>query len=465
MQIANAHPDVLTAEYRVAKRPTRRVLVDYNQNAFGKTLASIYSVRANEAAAVSTPVTWEEIEAGCEIGDFTVFNVPDRVARDRRSLETAAAAIAAASISDALERRPCRALRTRDRAADRADGDAADRSGFPKATTWTYEPKWDGFRCIAFRDRRRRRAPVEIRRIADALLSRDRRGAAHREGGALRYRRRADYRRPATAPISTPCCSAFTRPRAAFANSRVETPATYVLFDLLVTRAASSSSVPLRERRELLEDFVDRNFAKNATIRALPGDRRSPRWRSNGSAAVWRGSTASSRNSDVPYAFGSRDAAVKIKRSYARRLRDRRFPNELGRRDRLAASRALRRRRALDHVGFVGSMGAPDANVRPSCSSRSSSRPDLPAPRRAARAAGGAQPTRNGFRCARRSSSRSPSITSTARRFRHATRLLRWRPDKAPRQCTMDQLVKPTERSGSRVSSTVTGVPALTTIG
>jgi bifunctional non-homologous end joining protein LigD len=80
-QIARAHPDVLTAEYRVAKRPDRHVLVDYNQNAWGRTLASIYSVRANEAATVSTPVTWEELESGCEIGDFTIFNVPERVAR------------------------------------------------------------------------------------------------------------------------------------------------------------------------------------------------------------------------------------------------------------------------------------------------------------------------------------------------------------------------------------------------
>jgi bifunctional non-homologous end joining protein LigD len=80
-QTARAHADVLTAEYRVAKRPTRRVLVDYNQNAWGRTLASIYSVRANEAATVSTPITWEELEAGVEIGDFEVFNVPERIAR------------------------------------------------------------------------------------------------------------------------------------------------------------------------------------------------------------------------------------------------------------------------------------------------------------------------------------------------------------------------------------------------
>ncbi len=81
LQIAKAHPDVLTAIYRVAARPTGRVLVDYNQNAFGKTLASIYSVRPNEAATVSTPVTWEEVEAGCELTDFTIFNVPERVAK------------------------------------------------------------------------------------------------------------------------------------------------------------------------------------------------------------------------------------------------------------------------------------------------------------------------------------------------------------------------------------------------
>lgn len=78
-QMAKAHPDVLTAIYRVAKRPPRHVLVDYNQNAFGQTLASIYSVRANEAAMVSTPVEWEELEGGCEPGDFTMLNVPERV--------------------------------------------------------------------------------------------------------------------------------------------------------------------------------------------------------------------------------------------------------------------------------------------------------------------------------------------------------------------------------------------------
>jgi bifunctional non-homologous end joining protein LigD len=72
------HPEQITAEYRIAKRPAGRVLVDYNQNAWGKTLASVYSVRATPRATVSTPVTFDEIEAGIEIEDFRLDNVRDR---------------------------------------------------------------------------------------------------------------------------------------------------------------------------------------------------------------------------------------------------------------------------------------------------------------------------------------------------------------------------------------------------
>lgn len=72
-------PELITAEYRVAKRPRGRVLVDYNQNAWGHTLASVYSVRPTVQATVSTPVTWEEVEAGFETADFRLENVPARV--------------------------------------------------------------------------------------------------------------------------------------------------------------------------------------------------------------------------------------------------------------------------------------------------------------------------------------------------------------------------------------------------
>jgi bifunctional non-homologous end joining protein LigD len=80
-ELAARHPALVTAEYRVAKRPRGRVLVDYNQNAWGRTLASIYSVRPRKEATVSTPITWREIERGIRIEDFTVANVPARVGK------------------------------------------------------------------------------------------------------------------------------------------------------------------------------------------------------------------------------------------------------------------------------------------------------------------------------------------------------------------------------------------------
>ena len=74
-------PKLVTAQYKIAKRPMGRVLVDYNQNAWGKTLASVYSVRPRPRATVSTPVTWKEVERGVSIEDFRIDNVPARVAR------------------------------------------------------------------------------------------------------------------------------------------------------------------------------------------------------------------------------------------------------------------------------------------------------------------------------------------------------------------------------------------------
>jgi bifunctional non-homologous end joining protein LigD len=77
--LAAKHPKLLTAEYRIADRPRGRVLVDYNQNAWGRTLASVYSVRPTTTATVSTPVTWDEVERGVAIEDFDLRNVPARV--------------------------------------------------------------------------------------------------------------------------------------------------------------------------------------------------------------------------------------------------------------------------------------------------------------------------------------------------------------------------------------------------
>ncbi|MGA7614007.1 MAG: non-homologous end-joining DNA ligase [Thermoanaerobaculia bacterium] len=81
IEMQSRHPKIATAEYRKAKRPRGRVLVDYNQNAWGRTLASVYSVRPRPGAPVSMPVTWEEIEEGIEIDDFRMDNSRERLAQ------------------------------------------------------------------------------------------------------------------------------------------------------------------------------------------------------------------------------------------------------------------------------------------------------------------------------------------------------------------------------------------------
>ena len=62
-----------------AKRPPGRVLVDYNQNALGATLASVYSVRPTPFAGVSMPVTWQEVERGIASEDFHIKNAVARI--------------------------------------------------------------------------------------------------------------------------------------------------------------------------------------------------------------------------------------------------------------------------------------------------------------------------------------------------------------------------------------------------
>jgi bifunctional non-homologous end joining protein LigD len=78
--LARAHPGLVTTEWTKKKR--RGVLVDANQNGPGKTNASVYSVRPRAGASVSTPLRWEEIVPGLDLGSFTMGEVLDRVARD-----------------------------------------------------------------------------------------------------------------------------------------------------------------------------------------------------------------------------------------------------------------------------------------------------------------------------------------------------------------------------------------------
>lgn len=76
---AASQPRLLTAEHRIARRPAGRVFMDYNQNGWGRTLASVYSVRPRPRATVSMPVTWKEVGEGIRIEDFCLDNARDRL--------------------------------------------------------------------------------------------------------------------------------------------------------------------------------------------------------------------------------------------------------------------------------------------------------------------------------------------------------------------------------------------------
>lgn len=80
LELESRYPEIITAEYRKVKRPHGRVLVDYNQNAWGRTLSSIYSIRPTPMAGASAPVTWDEVEDGIRIEDFRIDNIRERVA-------------------------------------------------------------------------------------------------------------------------------------------------------------------------------------------------------------------------------------------------------------------------------------------------------------------------------------------------------------------------------------------------
>lgn len=77
--VANRHPKLATVERAVAARG-KRIYVDFLQNIKGKTLASAYSPRANDFAGVSTPLTWDEVDAGVTPQDFTIRNFAARLA-------------------------------------------------------------------------------------------------------------------------------------------------------------------------------------------------------------------------------------------------------------------------------------------------------------------------------------------------------------------------------------------------
>ncbi len=314
----------------------------------------------------------------------------------------------------------------------------------PEGPAWIYEPKWDGFRCVAFRDGNE----IELQSKSGETLTRyfPEIVAALRQATEKRFVTDGELLITAGAAADFDALLQRIHP----AQSRVrrlaeETPATYALFDLLVRGNTKLFTHALRERRAQLETFAGKNFPKNATVVLSPATddiELARRWFS-GDLARLDGIIA---KRDIAYAFGSRDAAVKVKRSYAADCVIGGFRTGS---DGAVASLLLGLYDddgLLHHVGFVASMSAQE-RMR----AAELLKPIVEPPGFTGAAPGG--PSRW-----RREASEwfpvKPQVVVevnfdhvTARRFRHATRLLRWRPDKPARQCTMDQLLDPTELS------------------
>ncbi|MGA8535120.1 MAG: ATP-dependent DNA ligase [Candidatus Tumulicola sp.] len=316
-------------------------------------------------------------------------------------------------------------------------------SSIPEGDEWLYEPKWDGFRCIAFRSR----DDVELEsksgqsltryfpEIAAALLAVE--GKHFVIDGELFVERGAGFDFDALLQRIHP------------AQSRVlqlakQTPAKFAVFDLLVDeRKERWYERALSQRRPALESFAERYFARGSPLVVSPATRAvevAREWFGGGTARL---DGVIAKRLDRPYGFGCRDAVVKVKRRYTadcvvggfRRSRDGSIASLL---------LGLYDAGKLDHVGFVGSMSAAERKR-----AAEKLEPIVSPPGFTGTAPGGPSRWQKGEAQSEWFPT-EPSVVVevafdhvTGRRFRHAARLLRWRPDKAPSQCTMEQLLEP----------------------
>jgi ATP-dependent DNA ligase len=303
----------------------------------------------------------------------------------------------------------------------------------PAGPAWQYEPKWDGFRCIVFRDgktvelqsksgRSMRRYFPELVAAVEALKPRqfvlDAEIVVPADGG---FSFDALLQRIHPAP---------TRVR----KLSVETPALLIVFDLLVgPDGRSLLARTLDERRHALEAFFRKYARGRRAIRA-----QAKAWLKR-SGKMLDGIVAKRR--DLTYRSGERTGMQKIKNYRSADCVVGGFRYNAGRP--VVGSLLLGLYDAqglLHHVGFMSSISDKD---KPALTKKLKSA--IGPPGFSGRAPGG--PSRWSTR---RSSEWVPLRPQfvievcydhfSGGRFRHGTRLLRWRPDKAPRQCTFEQV-------------------------
>ena len=310
----------------------------------------------------------------------------------------------------------------------------------PTGEEWQYEPKWDGFRCLAFRDGDKiflqskngqplaRYFPDVIANVAKLP---QRQFVLDGElvipiGGALSFDELQLRLHPAASRVQ----------KLAAAH-----PAVYILFDLLAEARKSYLKVNLRERRRVLEKFARSNLRSAKNIRLSPAttDYRA--------ANNWFRKTGRdldgiiAKRLDAAYASGERTAAVKVKRMRTADCVVGGFRYATG--ARVIGSLLLGlygEDGLLHHVGFISGFKASERRALTEKFERLRKPPGF-----TGNAPGG--PSRWSTERTGEWQPVAPKIVVevaydhfTGGRFRHGTRFLRWRPDKDSRQCAMDQV-------------------------
>ena len=313
----------------------------------------------------------------------------------------------------------------------------------PAGEQWSYEPKWDGFRCVAFRSG----DDVELESKSGQSLTRyfPETVAALLALTATHFALDGEIFIESGAGFDFDALLQRIHPAASrVARLAKETPAKFAVFDLLVDDAKRALyERPLEERRRALEGFAKRQFSASSELGVSPatGDIAVARAWLAGDAARLDGVIA--KRLDLPYDFGGRNAVVKIKRRYTADCVVGGFRRTSGG-GVASLLLGLYNDGALDHVGFVGSMSAAQRGRAAELLE-----PNVEPPGFTGVAPGGPSRWRKGDDAAEWFPVRPQIVVEvafdhvTGRRFRHGAKLLRWRPDKAPSECTIDQLLAP----------------------
>ncbi len=309
----------------------------------------------------------------------------------------------------------------------------------PDGPDWQFEPKWDGFRCLAFRAG----DAVELRAKSGKSLSRyfPEMVASLRALPARRFVVDGELAVPQGDTLSFDALQMRLHP----AESRIrklsaETPAIYILFDcLLGPTGGSLVDAPFIERRAGLEEFYA-SLKDPGPLRLTPytrNAREAKRWLDEAGGSL---DGVIAKRLDGPYIPGER-AMLKVKRLRTADCVVGGFRYEQGGKGVGSLLLGLHNRDGkLDHVGFTSTIRNAD---RKALTKRLEALAEPPG--FTGNAPGG--PSRWSTERSTQWTPLRPELVVevcydhvTGDRFRHGTRLMRWRPDKSPAQCTFEQI-------------------------